>query len=62
MRIEQFIQIGLGASLGALAGFALSRAKTCSGEQCRTRPVTWYAVLAGAVFGAVAGWVLISQG
>lgn len=58
MRIEQIIQLGLGASLGALVGFLLSRARTCSGGQCRAGAVTWYAVLAGAVFGAAVAYVL----
>ncbi|MFP4139061.1 MAG: hypothetical protein ACOCZU_01955 [Planctomycetota bacterium] len=62
MRIELLIRIGLGACVGAMAGFALSRAKTCSAEACRAGAVTWYAILAGAVFGGVAAYVWSTSG
>ncbi|MFP4434359.1 MAG: hypothetical protein ACLFTN_07805 [Phycisphaerae bacterium] len=62
MRIALLIRIGLGAFVGAMAGFALSRAKTCSAEACRAGAVTWYAILAGAVFGVVAAYVWSTSG
>ncbi|MFP4054431.1 MAG: hypothetical protein ACLFV7_11285 [Phycisphaerae bacterium] len=61
MQFEQFIQIGLGASVGALAGFLLSRASGCSAAGCRTRANLWYSLVAGAAFGAAAAWVVITR-
>jgi hypothetical protein len=45
-----------GAVLGAVAGFLLGRAKTCSSAQCSTRVNLVFAILACAAAGAALAW------
>ena len=51
----------LGASLGAVMGYFLTRVKTCAGDACKVRPTVWYSMLAGAVFGAALAYYLVSR-
>jgi len=51
----------LGAAVGALAGYLISRVRTCSDTKCNVRIRAAYSIIAGAVFGAAVAWWLIGR-
>lgn len=59
--METIIKVALGAALGAMGGFVIGRAKTCSGESCRVRASLVYSVVAGAIFGAAAMYAFLRR-
>ena len=55
------LKLIVGASVGAVVGFVVSRAKGCSPAACNVRANTVYSIAAGAFFGAVVAWVIAGR-
>jgi len=54
--VEIVFKMILGVIGGALVGFVLSRARSCSSTACNTRANAVFSVIAGAAFGAALMW------
>ncbi len=61
MPVETIIKVLAGAAAGAGVGYLLSRIRNCSGDACRVRPVTWFWMLGGAVFGAGVAYAVLTS-
>lgn len=58
MWIETALRILLGATLGAIGGFVLGRARACSGGTCNVKANLAFSIVAGACFGGAVAYAI----
>ena len=59
--MELVWKVLLGAAVGAVGGYGLSRVRTCSASACNVRASTIFSIISGAVFGAAVAWYFLTK-